>query len=105
MNVRRGIPLALAAGVLFGLSAPLSKLLVADMDSDRAGRGPVPRCIRGPCPIGRLLGVTRGLHSESLQRPDVPYVLAMIAVGGGRGADTPDVRRSCGVGVHSIPAP
>jgi drug/metabolite transporter (DMT)-like permease len=81
MNVRRGIPLAMGAGVLFGLSAPLSKLLVAGMD---------PIALAGvlylgafvAVSIGRLLGVTRGLYSEPLRRSDAPYVLAMIAVGG-----------------------
>lgn len=81
MNVRRGIPLALGAGALFGLSAPLSKLIVTDMD---------PIALAGvlylgafvAVSIGRLLGVTRGLHSEPLRRSDAPYVLAMIAVGG-----------------------
>ena len=81
MNVRRGISLALGAGVLFGLSAPLSKLIVATMD---------PIALAGvlylgafvAVTVGRLLGVTRGLHSEPLRRLDAPYVLAMIAVGG-----------------------
>jgi len=81
MNVRRGIPLALGAGVLFGLSAPLSKLIVADMD---------PIALAGvlylgafvAVSVGRLLGVTRGLQSEPLRRSDAPYVLTMIAVGG-----------------------
>jgi drug/metabolite transporter (DMT)-like permease len=81
MNVRRGIPLALGAGVLFGLSAPLSKLIVAGMD---------PIALAGvlylgafvAVSVGRLFGVTRGLHSEPLRRLDVPYVVTMIAVGG-----------------------
>jgi len=81
MNVHRGIPLALGAGVLFGLSAPLSKLIVANMD---------PIALAGvlylgafvAVSVGRLLRVTRGLHSEPLRRLDAPYVLTMIAVGG-----------------------
>jgi drug/metabolite transporter (DMT)-like permease len=81
MNVRRGIPLALGAGVLFGLSAPLSKLIVSGMD---------PIALAGvlylgaflAMSIGRLLGVTRGLHSEPLRHSDAPFVLAMIVVGG-----------------------
>lgn len=81
MNVRRGIPLALGAGVLFGLSAPLSKLIVAGMD---------PIALAGvlylgafmAVSVGRLFGVTRGLHSERLRRSDAPYVFTMIVVGG-----------------------
>ncbi len=81
MNVRRGIPLALGAGVLFGLSAPLSKLIVADMDPI-ALAGALYLGAFVAVSLGRLLGVTRGLNSEPLRRRDVPYVLAMIAVGG-----------------------
>jgi drug/metabolite transporter (DMT)-like permease len=81
MNTRHGIPLALGAGILFGLSAPLSKLIVASMD---------PVALAGSLYLGafiavsagRLLGVTRGLQSEPLRRSDVRYVLTMIAVGG-----------------------
>ena len=80
-DVRRGIPLALGAGVLFGLSAPLSKLIVATMD---------PIALAGvlylgafvAVSVGRLLGVTRGLKSRPLRRSDAPYVLTMITVGG-----------------------
>jgi drug/metabolite transporter (DMT)-like permease len=81
MNVRRGIPLALGAGVLFGLSAPLSKLLVAGMD---------PIALAGvlylgafmAVSVGRLLGVTRGVESERLRWSDTAYVFTMIVVGG-----------------------
>ena len=81
MNVRRGIPLALGAGVLFGLSAPLSKLIVAGMDPI-ALAGVLYLGAFAAVSVGRLLGVTRGLHSEPLRRLDVPYVLTMIIVGG-----------------------
>jgi len=80
-DVHHGIPLALAAGVLFGLSAPLSKLIVADMDPI-ALAGALYLGAFVAVSIGRLLGVTRGLSSEPLRRSDVPYVLTMIIVGG-----------------------
>src|SRR5664280_3337406 len=81
MNVRRGIPLALGAGVLFGLSAPLSKIIVAGTDPI-ALAGVLYLGAFAAVSVGRLIGVTRGLHSEPLRRSDAPYVLAMIAVGG-----------------------
>ncbi len=80
-DVHRGIPLALGAGILFGLSAPLSKLIVASME---------PVALAGAlylgaflaASVGRILGVTRGLQSTSLTRRDVPLVLTMVGVGG-----------------------
>ncbi len=80
-DVRRGIPLALGAGLLFGLSAPLSKLIVANMDPI-ALAGALYLGAFVAVSVGRLSGVTRGLHSEPLRRLDAPYVLTMIAVGG-----------------------
>ena len=81
MNVRRGIPLAVGAGVLFGVSAPLAKLLVVSMD---------PIALAGclylgafvAVTLGRVLGVSRGLESERLARRDVPFLVAMVLVGG-----------------------
>ena len=81
MNVRRGIPLALGAGILFGLSAPLSKLIVGGMDPI-ALAGVLYLGAFAAVSVGRLLGVMRGLQSEPLRRLDVPYVLTMIIVGG-----------------------
>jgi drug/metabolite transporter (DMT)-like permease len=80
-DVRRGIPLALGAGILFGLSAPLSKLIVASME---------PVALAGALylgaflavSVGRFLGVTRGLQSTPLTRRDVPFVVTMVFVGG-----------------------
>jgi len=80
-DVRRGIPLALAAGVLFGLSAPLSKLIVASMEPVAlAGALYLGAFIAAS--VGRLLGVTRGLQSTPLGRRDVPFVVIMVGVGG-----------------------
>lgn len=81
MNVRRGIPLAVGAGILFGISAPLAKLLVVNMD---------PVALAGclylgafvAVTLGRVLGVSRGLDSERLARRDVPLLVAMVLVGG-----------------------
>ncbi|MCX6083501.1 MAG: DMT family transporter [Caldiserica bacterium] len=81
MNIRRGIPLALGAGILFGLSAPLSKLIVAGMDPIALAGVLYLGAFVGVS-VGHLLGVTRGLQSEPLQRSDAPYVLTMITVGG-----------------------
>jgi len=80
-DVRRGIPLALAAGVLFGLSAPLSKLIVASMEPVAlAGALYLGAFIAAS--VGRLLGVTRGLQSTPLRRRDAPFVVIMVGVGG-----------------------
>lgn len=81
MNVRHGIPLALGAGILFGVSAPLAKLLVVNMD---------PVALAGclylgafvAVTLGRALGVSRGLDSERLSRRDVPFLVTMVLVGG-----------------------
>jgi drug/metabolite transporter (DMT)-like permease len=81
MNVRHGIPLALGAGILFGLSTPLAKLLVVNMD---------PVALAGclylgafvAVTLGRALGVSRGLDSERLSRRDVPFLVTMVLVGG-----------------------
>ncbi len=80
-DVRRGIPCALGAGILFGFSAPLSKLVVADMQ---------PVALAGALYLGaflaasagRLLKVTRGLQSTPLTRGDVPCAVTMVCVGG-----------------------
>lgn len=80
-GVRRGIPLALGAGVLFGMSAPLSKLIMTTME---------PVALAGSLYLGaflaasagRLLGVTRRLHGTPLTRRDAPHVVAMVCVGG-----------------------
>lgn len=80
-DVRGGIPQALGAGVLFGLSAPLSKLIVASMDPI-ALAGALYLGAFVAVSVGRLLGVTRGLQSEPLRRSDAPYVLTMVVVGG-----------------------
>ncbi len=81
MNVRHGIPLALGAGILFGVSTPLAKLLVVNMD---------PIALAGclylgafvAVTLGRALGVSRGLDSERLSRRDVPFLVTMVLVGG-----------------------
>ena len=81
MNVRHGIPLALGAGILFGVSTPLAKLLVVNMD---------PVALAGclylgafvAVTLGRALGVSRGLDSERLSRRDVPFLVTMVLVGG-----------------------
>lgn len=80
-GMRRGIPLALASGVLFGMSAPLSKLIMATME---------PVALAGSlylgaflaASVGRLLGVTRRLQNTPLTRRDVPNIAAMVCVGG-----------------------
>lgn len=81
VNVRNGIPLALGAGFLFGLSAPLSKIIVAGMDPV-ALAGALYLGAFVAVTVGRLLGVTRGLQSKPLQRRDTPYIITMIAAGG-----------------------
>jgi drug/metabolite transporter (DMT)-like permease len=81
MNARRGIPLAVGAGILFGVSAPLAKLLVVNMD---------PVALAGclylgafvAVTLGRALGVSRGLESERLSRRDAPLLVTMVLVGG-----------------------
>jgi len=80
-DVRRGIPLALGAGILFGLSAPLSKLIVASMEPV-ALAGALYLGAFVAASIGRLLGVTRGLQSIPLGRRDIPFVAVMVGVGG-----------------------
>jgi drug/metabolite transporter (DMT)-like permease len=80
-DVRRGIPLALGAGILFGLSAPLSKLIVASMEPV-ALAGALYLGAFVAASIGRLLGVTRGLQSTPLGRRDAPFVVIMVGVGG-----------------------
>lgn len=80
-DVRRGIPLALGAGILFGLSAPLSKLIVASMEPVALAGALYLGAFVAAC-AGRLLGVTRGLQSTPLGRRDVPFVTVMVGVGG-----------------------
>ncbi|MHB8070544.1 MAG: DMT family transporter [Candidatus Cryosericum sp.] len=80
-DVRRGIPLALGAGILFGLSAPLSKLIVASMEPVALAGALYLGAFVAAC-VGRLLGVTRGIQSTPLARRDAPFVAAMVLVGG-----------------------
>lgn len=92
MNVRNpghhrhlwpGVPFALGSAVLFGLSAPLSKLLIGGID---------PWLLAGSLYLGAGLGLAavhfarRGLGIDEVEAPlrmhDVPWLLAVILFGG-----------------------
>ncbi len=78
-----GVPLALGAAVLFGASAPLSKLLIGSVD---------PWLLAGILYLGAGVGLALvtsvrawvGLPSAeaSLQRGDVPWLAAVVLFGG-----------------------
>jgi drug/metabolite transporter (DMT)-like permease len=78
-----GVPLALASAVLFGASAPLSKLLLAAVD---------PWLLAGLLYLGAGIGLAvvhvgrapMGLESPEapLRRADVPWLAAVILFGG-----------------------
>ena len=78
-----GVPLALAAAVLFGASAPVSKLLIGAVD---------PWLLAGILYLGAGLGLALltsgrawvGLPSAeaSLQRGDLPWLAAVVLFGG-----------------------
>ena len=78
-----GVPLALASAVLFGASAPLSKLLIGSVD---------PWLLAGILYLGAGLGlavVHRGratLGFEGIEAPlrrsDTPWLAAVILFGG-----------------------
>lgn len=78
-----GVPLALGAAVLFGASAPLSKLLLGAVD---------PWLLAGILYLGAGLGLAvvhwgrpvLGLANVEapLQRPDMPWLAAVIVFGG-----------------------
>jgi drug/metabolite transporter (DMT)-like permease len=81
--VRRGVGLALAAAVLFGASAPLAKLLLANA---------APQLLAGLLYLGSGIGLgvvwLRARHSAdlgretALTRRDVPWLAGAIAFGG-----------------------
>jgi drug/metabolite transporter (DMT)-like permease len=81
MNGHKGIRDALAAAVLFGLSAPLAKVLVRDLS---------PQLLAGLLYIGSGLGLTivavvRSRNPRSnpgLHPADIPFLAGAIAVGG-----------------------
>lgn len=78
-----GVPLALASAVLFGASAPLSKLLVGSVD---------PWLLAGILYLGAGLGLALVHRSRTalgldgveapLRRPDAPWLAAVILFGG-----------------------
>ena len=78
-----GVPLALGSAILFGASAPLSKLLIGSMD---------PWLLAGILYLGAGIGLAIvhvgrpliGLPSPeaSLQRSDLPWLAAVILFGG-----------------------
>jgi drug/metabolite transporter (DMT)-like permease len=77
---RRGLAYALAAAVLFGASAPLAKLLIAESS---------PQLIAGLLYLGSGLGLAivtlvRGKQAKEspLRRGDVPWLAGAIASGG-----------------------
>jgi drug/metabolite transporter (DMT)-like permease len=89
VNVRdshRGVWLALAAAVLFGASAPLSKLLLA---------GAAPQLLAGLLYLGSGVGLgvlwlrqrqsTRIARETPLTQSDLPWLLGAIGFGGGLG--------------------
>lgn len=79
-DVRRGIPLALGAGVLLGVGAPLSKMLVSRMD-------PVALAgtlYMGPAVIAALallLGLSRNGGHVRITRRDVPRLVVAVLAG------------------------
>ena len=77
-----GVPLALLSAVLFGISAPLSKLLLGAMD---------PQLLAGVLYLGAGLGLAvvhvRGLvgappEEAPLRRGDIPWLILVVAFGG-----------------------
>ena len=76
---RRGAALGLLAAVSFGVSAPLSKLLLAEAS---------PQLLAGLLYLGAGLGLTLyrvvspGTREAPLTRADVPPLLGVIALGG-----------------------
>src|SRR5215211_7342242 len=81
-RAHRGVPLALAAAVLFGLSAPFAKLLL---------RGAAPQLLAGLLYLGSGAGLlmvwmarrARGARAEApLARRDAPWLAGAIAFGG-----------------------
>lgn len=78
-----GVPLALGSAILFGASAPLSKLLIGGVD---------PWLLAGVLYLGAGLGLTLvhagraslGLEGVEapLRRPDLPWLAAVILFGG-----------------------
>lgn len=81
-----GVPLALGAAVLFGASAPFSKLLLEGVD---------PWLLAGILYVGAGIGLAavhfgrqavRLPQTEArLQRADLPWLIAIVAIGGGIG--------------------
>src|SRR5919199_4042692 len=78
--LQRGVALALLAAVLFGLSAPLAKLLL---------RGAAPQLLAGLLYLGSGLGLLvvwltrrRTPREAPLARRDVPWLAGAIAAGG-----------------------
>src|SRR5690349_3841176 len=77
-----GVPLALASAVLFGVSAPLSKLLLGVVD---------PQMLAGLLYLGAGIGLAivhargamRAASREApLRRADIPWLVLVIAFGG-----------------------
>ncbi|MBO0663365.1 EamA family transporter [Jiella sp. MQZ9-1] len=81
-----GVPLALGAAILFGASAPFSKLLLGRID---------PWLLAGILYIGAGIGLAAvhfGRHiiklpqvEAPLQKTDLPWLAAVVAIGGGLG--------------------
>ena len=86
LAAHRGIWLALGAAILFGASAPLAKLLLAETS---------PQLLAGLLYLGSGLGLgavwlrqrrmERGARETSLTRPDLPWLIGAIAFGGALG--------------------
>lgn len=75
-----GVPLALGAAILFGISTPISKLLLTSIS---------PWMLAGILYLGAGFGllflrVIRGGNSKeaSLQRGDIPWLAAVVVIGG-----------------------
>jgi drug/metabolite transporter (DMT)-like permease len=77
-----GVPLALLSAILFGVSAPLSKLLVGTID---------PQLLAGLLYLGAGVGLAvvhavrlagAALDEAPLRRSDIPWLILVIAFGG-----------------------
>lgn len=77
-----GVPLALAAAVLFGLSTPIAKILLGDVQ---------PVVLAGLLYLGsgvglwvfrRLIGLRREADEPGLQRRDIPVLALIVLLGG-----------------------
>src|SRR5262245_47312154 len=76
-GTRRGVLLGLAAAISFGISAPLAKRLLADVD---------PQMLAGLLYVGAFAALSavrpRARVEARLRRADVPRLTAMVTAGG-----------------------